>query len=175
MAKKFTTNNRILRPFFDELNKYSEGVHNLNEGASPSSIENLERTLGVNLPKIYKEFLQICNGGELFAVPAGTVISEIYDTSKGVKQIGGSYLNEAFQPERRWPGMPSSYLIIADTSYGDSICMDLSTNDGNEAEILKWSHESGEVSSQWKRLIDWLMEEMEIGSMLVDYDGNDKG
>lgn len=70
--------------------------------------------------------------------------------------------------------MPSSYLIIADTSYGDSICMDLSTNDGNEAEIIKWNHESGNISSRWKRLIDWLMEEMEIGSMLVDYNGNDK-
>lgn len=101
MANKFITNNPILRPFFDELNKYSEGVHNLNEGASPSLIENLESTLGIKLPKNYKEFLQICNGGELFAAPAGTVISEIYDASKDTKKIGCSYLNEAFKPERR--------------------------------------------------------------------------
>jgi len=55
-----------------------------------------------------------------------------------------------------------------------NICMDLSTNDGDEAEIIKWSHEKGELSNRWGRLIDWLMEELEIGSMLVNYDGTDK-
>ena len=70
--------------------------------------------------------------------------------------------------------MPESFLIIADTSYGDTICIDLKTNDGDEARIIKWSHEGGEITNSWKQLIDWLMEELEIGEMLVNYDGTDK-
>lgn len=167
-------NNDILKPFFEEINKYVNGVHYLNAGVSIDEIEELEKHLNIKLPCIYKRFLQNCNGGELFAVPAGTVIAEVYVPSKGPMQIGGAYLNESFKEQRRWPGMPHDYLIIADTSYGDTICMDLSTNDGDEAEIIKWSHEKGELSNRWGRLIDWLMEELEIGSMLVNYDGTDK-
>ncbi|MBP2661402.1 MAG: hypothetical protein H6Q69_4434 [Firmicutes bacterium] len=174
MSKKNVANDSTLKPFFEELNKYADGVHTLNEGISNDEIERLEKHLNIKLPLVYKKFLQICNGGELFAVPVGTVISEVHVPSKGPMQIGGAYLNEAFKVERRWPGMPQDYLIIADTSYGDTICMDLSTNDGNEAEIVKWSHEDGDISNRWRRLIDWLMEELEIGAMLVSYDGSDK-
>lgn len=174
MSKKITINNSNLKPFFEEVNKYADGVHNLNDGIGNDEIEQLEKQLNIKLPLIYKEFLQTCNGGELFAVPAGTVISEVYDPTKGPMQVGDAYLNEAFNLERRWPGMPTDYLIIADTSYGDTICMDLSTNNGDEVDIVKWNHEDGDISNRWKRLIDWLMEELEIGAMLVNYDGTDK-
>lgn len=173
MTKKFFTNNKVLKPFFDEINKYADGIHNLNNGIDANNIEQLEKQLNIKLPKVYKEFLQICNGGELFATPSGTVLSEIYDCTRGPMENGGSYLNESLKPERRWPGMPADYLIIADTNYGDTICMDLSTSDDYEARIVKWDHETGEVADMWRRLIDWLMEELEIGAMLVDYDGND--
>lgn len=174
MSKKITTNNKALKPLIDEVNKYADGVHKLNDGISNDEIVQLEKHLNIKLPSVYKDFLQTCNGGELFAIPAGTVISEVHDSSKGSMQRGGSYLNEAFKPERRWPGMPAEYLIIADTSYGDTICIDLSTNDGNEAKIIKLNHEDGEVSNRWESLIEWLMEELEIGAMLVNYDGSDK-
>jgi cell wall assembly regulator SMI1 len=174
MYKKFSTNNLYFKPFFDEINRYSEGVHNLNEGANISDIEQLELSLKIKLPMNYKKLLEICNGGELFAIPAGTVLSEVYIPSQGPIKNGVSYLNESFKKERRWPNMPEKFLIIADTSYGDTICMDLATNDGNEARIVKWSHEEGEISSSWERLIDWFMEELDIGAMLVNYDGTDK-
>lgn len=174
MDRKILTNNVYLKPFFDEINKYSEGVHNLNEGADSSAIDCLEEDLKIKLSKNYREFLEICNGGELFAVPAGTVLSEVYISSNSPIKEGTSYLNDSFKKERRWPDMPESFLIIADTSYGDTICMDLKTNDGDEARIVKWSHEEGEITDSWERLIDWLMEELEIGEMLVNYDGTDK-
>lgn len=37
-----------------------------------------------------------------------------------------------------------------------------------------WSHEEERVTCSCERLIDWLMEELEIGAMIVDYDGSDK-
>jgi cell wall assembly regulator SMI1 len=174
MSRKILTNDVCLKPFFDEINKYSEGVHNLNEGAGNNDIESLEVSLKIKLPLNYRKLLGLCNGGELFAVPAGTVLSEVYIPSKGAIKMGTAYLNESFKKERRWTDMPESFLIIADTSYGDTICMDLETNNGDEARIVKWNHEEGEVTSSWKRLIDWLMEELELGAMLVNYDGTDK-
>lgn len=145
-------------------------MHHLNVGINIKEIEKLEKNLNIKLPCVYKCFLQQCNGGELFAIPAGTIISEI--NVSGKKK--GSFLNETFREERRWPNMPKDYLIIAETNYGDTICMDLSTNNGNEAEIIKWDHENGEVSDRWNSFIDWLMEELDIGAMAVNYDRIDK-
>ncbi|MNN11587.1 hypothetical protein D3C81_1245500 [compost metagenome] len=94
MAKKFHSKNEDLQPFFNEINQYTDGVHDLNEGIDLDSIEILEDEHTIKIPKIYKDFLQVCNGGELF-VP-GTVFSELYIPSSGPKQRGGSYLNDSF-------------------------------------------------------------------------------
>jgi hypothetical protein len=172
LKKEFFTENEELKPFFDEINKYSEGVHNLNSGVDLKDIENLENDLGIKLPDLYKEFLMVCNGGELF-VP-GTVLSEVYIPSSGQKKIGVSYLNDAFKDERKWPGMPKDYLIIANLNYGDLICIDLTTNDGIDADIVQWSHEEGVVSRRWSGIAEWLMDVLQEGALLVDYDGNEK-
>ena len=174
MYRKILTNDIYFKPFFDEINKYSEGVHNLNKGISNGEIKGLEVALKIELPIKYTKLLELCNGGELFAVPTGTVLSEVYIPSNGEMKGGASYLNESLKKERRWPNMPEKFLIIADTSYGDVICMDLETNNGDESRIVKWNHEEGEITDSWERLIDWLMEELEIGEMLVNYDGTDK-
>lgn len=174
MKSRYSLENSVLKPFFEEINKYEKGIHKLNEGVDINLIETLEKHLTIKLPLVYKEFLEICNGGEIFAIPAGTIFSEIFDFSKGNEKPNGYYLNDIFKPERRWTDMPQEYIIIADTNYGDTICLNLSKNDGSEAEIVKWSHEEAEVSNRWDRLIDWLMDELEIGSMLVNYDGSEK-
>jgi len=173
MNRKIITNNPKLKPFFDEINKYKEGIHNLNDGVSDFQINNIEKSFNISLPNIYKDFLKLVNGGELFAIPSGTTISQIYDPSKGTKQEGISYLDESMNPQRRWPLMPEDYLIIADKNDGDTICIDLNTSDSQDASIVQWSHETGLVSMRWGNLIDWLMDELEIGAMLVDYDGNE--
>jgi hypothetical protein len=70
--------------------------------------------------------------------------------------------------------MPSTYLIIADTNYGDMICMDLASSNGQDAKIVQWSHETGRVTRRWTKLVKWLMDEMDSGAMLIDYDGKEK-
>ncbi|MWC30013.1 SMI1/KNR4 family protein [Paenibacillus sp. MMS18-CY102] len=170
--EKLFSNNEDLLPFVQEINRYAEGVHSLNEGIDESSIEDLESMLKVKFPKVYKDFLQICNGGELF-IP-GTVISEIYTTTSGPKQRGGSYLNDSFMIERRRPGMPDTYLIIADLNYGDTICLDLDTNNGYESTVVQWDREAQEVSRSWGSFVEWIMDTLEEGAMLVDYEGNEK-
>ena len=165
--------NSYFTPFLEEVARYKDGVHPLNVGANKQQVRRLERELGVSLPKRYKEFLMIHNGGELFAVPAGTNLCQIYIPEEGPRRPGIGYLEDSFNKNRKWPGMLDSYLIIADTSYGDCICMDLSTSDGVEASIINWNHELGEVDLSWNRLIDWLMCEMETGKMYIDYDGNE--
>ncbi|MFG6496133.1 SMI1/KNR4 family protein [Fictibacillus sp. UD] len=171
MSHKYL-NNQDLIPFFEEINKYAEDVHYLKAGANLEEIESLEKELNINLPQIYKDFLQVCNGGELF-VP-GTVLSEIYLPKTGPKQKGESYLNDSFEEDRRLLGMPNSYLIIADMNYGDTINFDLQTSNGYDAKVIQWDKEMGDVSRSWDGLASWLMDALDEGSMLVDYEGNDK-
>jgi len=52
--------------------------------------------------------------------------------------------------------------------------MDITTSDGIDARIVKCSHEEGKIVNRWQRLIDWMMEELEIGAMIVNYDSTDK-
>src|SRR5699024_6667252 len=116
MKKRIYTNNKYLKPFFTEINKYTDGVHSLNSGIDIRYIEETERKLNITLPNIYKDFLQVCNGGEFF-IP-GTVFSEVYNPTYGEKRNGTPYLDESFK--RRLPAMPDSLLIIADLNYGRS-------------------------------------------------------
>jgi cell wall assembly regulator SMI1 len=164
--------NDDLKPFFEEINKYADNVHLLNPGIDIYHIEQVEKELDITFPQIYKDFLQVCNGGELF-VP-GTVLSEVYYPSLGSKKRGTSYINESFWKDRRRPGMTDNLLIIADLNYGDSICFDLMTNNGQDAEVCQWDNESQSVSRIWSGFKEWIMDVLEEGSMLVDYEGNEK-
>ena len=51
---------------FEEVNKYVDGIHNLNNGINLEDITSLQNELNIQIPDIYKDFLQVCNGGELF-------------------------------------------------------------------------------------------------------------
>ncbi|MEK4936672.1 SMI1/KNR4 family protein [Bacillus pseudomycoides] len=172
MLRKYYSKNEHLQPFFEEVNKYVNGVHNLNNGVDLENIQSLQNELNIQIPNIYKEFLQVCNGGELF-IP-GTVLSEIYIAVSGPKQRGGSYLNDSFNKERRPTGMSDTYLIIADLNYGDTICIDLESSNGYDAPVIQWDRETHSVSRSWSGLVEWLMDTLDEGSMLVDYDGNEK-
>ncbi|MDM5186282.1 SMI1/KNR4 family protein [Bacillus sp. DX4.1] len=65
-------------------------------------------------------------------------------------------------------------LIIADLNYGDSICFYLITNNDQDAEVIQWDNESKSVSRTWSGFEEWIMDVLEEGSMLVDYEGNEK-
>ncbi len=164
--------NEVLKPFFEEINKYVDNVHSLNPGVDIYHIEQVEKELSIAFPKIYKDFLKACNGGELF-IP-GTVLSEIYYPALGQKKRGTSYINESFREDRRRPEMRDNLFIIADLNYGDSICFDLMTNNGQDAVVVQWDNESKSVSRTWSGFREWIMDVLDEGSMLVDYEGNEK-
>ncbi|MFJ5772513.1 SMI1/KNR4 family protein [Psychrobacillus sp. NPDC093180] len=161
-----------LKPFLEEINKYVDTVHSLNPGVDLHNIEQVEKEINFKFPKIYKEFLQVCNGGELF-VP-GTVLSAIDSSALEQKRRGTSYINESFWENHRRPRMTDNLFIIADLNYGDSICFDLNTNNVQDTEVVQWATENKSVSRTWSGFIEWLMDVLEEGSMLVDYEGNEK-
>ncbi len=173
MTKQYENQISYFNDFLEEVKKYTKNIHNLNAGATRKSIEETEVKLGMKLPKRYFEFLLLHNGGELFAIPTGTVLAEVFNVENSQRIKGIAYLDESFMEKRRLPNMKNQYLIIADYSYGDLICLDMSRCDGIEAVVVKWNHEIGYVDEEWETLIDWLMEEMEVGGMIVDYEGND--
>jgi hypothetical protein len=172
LEHQYISDNLDLKPFFEEINKYSDSVHSLNKGVDINNIEQTEADLGFVLPQIYKDFLRVCNGGELF-IP-GTVLAEVYYPALGPKQLGASYINESFKADRRRPGMTENLLILADLNYGDSICFDLAKSNGYDAPVVQWDRESQSISSTWSGFKEWLMDVLEEGSMLVDYEGNEK-
>jgi cell wall assembly regulator SMI1 len=114
----------------------------------------------------------MCNGGGLF-IP-GTVLSESYIPFNAPKKRGVSYLNDSFYPERRPVGLPDRYLIIADLNYGDTICIDLMASNMYDAPIIQWDKDMKDISRSWCGLVEWIMDELEEGSLLVDYDGEEK-
>lgn len=70
--------------------------------------------------------------------------------------------------------MPDQYLIIADSNYGDTICIDLMTNNIYDAPIIQWDKDMKDISRSWCGLVEWRMDKLEEGSLLVDYDGEEK-
>lgn len=158
-------------PFDTEIEKYAEGVHLLNEGAEESAVRAFEGRYAVRLPYYYREWLKIHNGGELFAVPAGTVLSGLCGDNEPI--AGESYLESNFDPVKRG-GVPPEIFIIADTNFGDVIGFDLTRTNQYDGKVVEWSHESGEISQTWESLIEWLTDELEQGAMTVDYNGDDK-
>ena len=156
--------------FVEEINKYAEGVNFLNPGIEEGYIEKAEEKLKVKLPEEYKAFLRIYNGGEIFR--PGTVLSEIYKNPDD-RVRGGAYLNDAFDERFKTFGVPANLLIIGSMSFGDAICIDLEEST-EIAKIKIWSFELSEIDRSWESLKDWLSGCLEIGEMLMDYNGIEK-
>ena len=157
--------------YIEEVNKYVDGVHFLNPGIEDDTlIEEAEKRIGVKLPEEYKMFLKLNNGGELFR--PGTVLSQIYaEPSDRIR--GWYYLNDVFDERYRVSEIPDNLMFIATMSYGDKVCID--TAESSEfAKIVLWDFENMEISQSWMTLRDWLADELEVGRMLVDYDGTKK-
>ena len=169
-GKKLKSVNSYFSSFYTEINKYSAGIHILNSGTSESLLSDFEHKYNIKLPYYYREWLKINNGGELFAVPAGTILSQLLGDSYPIE--GESYLESNFNMKARC-GIPQEIFIVADTSYGDVIGFNLNNTDAYDGEIVCWSHESGSMSQTWNSFIEWLNYEMESGRMIIDYNGDD--
>ena len=157
--------------YIEEVNKYVGGVHFLNAGIKDDSlIEEVERRINVKLPEEYKVFLKLNNGGELFR--PGTVLSQIYaEPSSRVK--GWYYLNDVFDEKYKVPEIPDNLMFIATMNYGDKVCIDVAES-SEFARIVLWDFENMEISQSWPTLRDWLVDELEEGGRLVDYNGTKK-
>jgi cell wall assembly regulator SMI1 len=158
--------------YAEEIAKYVPGVHLLNPGISIDKIRSFETAFNVKLPQQYKEFLQLFNGGELFC--PGTVLAKLYDVTEGTRKQGIPYLDDSFESARRAVGMQSNLLIIADTNYGDLICIELSQTAPNESGVIQWSHEEGGISQRWIDFTSWITVVLDEGQMMVNYDGTEK-
>lgn len=54
----------------------------MNPGALKTDIDNVEKELNLKLPNLYRKFLEIYNGGELFAIAVGTRILKVKEVSE---------------------------------------------------------------------------------------------
>lgn len=129
-----------------------------------------EETYGIGLPYYYREWLKKHNGGELFAVPAGTNIAGVL--GKETAKKGNLYLEDNFMAEKR-TGLPNYLFIIAYNSLGDIIGFDLRHTDKTDGTVVYWNHETGKISEKWDSLSEWLDSVMESGTMLINYDGSE--
>lgn len=173
MEIKYSKGNKMFKPFFDEVSKYKEGVHRFNKGISENKLEIFERSKGITLPAEYKEFLKICNGGELFAVPSGTILSGLLtDPSNFI--YGESYINNGFSYENEEYDLPINYLIIGNANYGDLYCLDLDNSSMGRSRIIEWDHENKTNSETWNSVKDWLLDLLTSTGEYIDYNGEEK-
>lgn len=100
---------KYFNDFYLELGKYIDGIHVLNRGITEKEISVFEKKYNLCLPFYYREWLKINNGGELFATPVGTSLVGILGNQKYKK--GVLYLEDNFDINKRWPGMPN-YLLF---------------------------------------------------------------
>lgn len=163
------SNRKFLR-FYEEINKYTDGIHILHKGIDAKVVEHFEKEYGLYLPSNYKDFLIQNNGGELFATPAGTSFAGILGNS--VREKGVFYLEDNFNRVKRLQ-IPNYVLIIGETCEGNIIGYDLTRTNLIDGVVVYWNHEIGEVEDEWDCLEEWLEDEMETGKMYINYDGTD--
>lgn len=156
--------------FYTEIEKYNKGIHIFGEKLPEEEMYCFEETYGICLPHFYREWLKNNNGGELFAVPAGTNIAGVL--GKGTAKKGTLYLEDNFITEKR-AGLPNYLFIIADNSLGDVIGFDLRHTNKTDGVIVYWNHETGKISEKWNSLAEWLDSVMESGKMFINYDGSE--
>lgn len=161
--------NKYFKAFDKEYNKYAEGVHRLNEGATDKIIYSFEEKYNMNLPHYYKEWLKLHNGGTLFAGTINTRIMEVLGNRR--RREGVLYIEDNFDGSKRQPGMPATFFMLAYTSYGDIIGYDLENTTLEDGKVLYWNKESGKIEEEWSDFAKWLKDEMLIGKEEVDYNG----
>ncbi len=162
---------KYYKKFYDEVSKYAEGIHVLREGAAEETIEEFEKQYDMRLPANYRKWLLLNNGGELFAVPAGTILYGVREKTGDKENI--FCIENNFRSQYR-AGLPSYLFAIAEENTGDIIGFDLRRTNLRDGVIVIWNHETGEFEDEWRNFGKWLEAEMEIGSMMVNYDGSDK-
>ena len=154
-----------------ELNRYSEGIHILNSGIEEATIEQFEEKSGMCLPSSYKAWLNIHNGGELFALPCGTNFCGILGNTE--REKGVFYLEDNFIAEKR-AGVFNYLFIIGDLCDGELIAFDLRRTTLEDGCVVQFDVESGRIIDEWNGFSQWLDSVLVEGKELFDYEGNEK-
>ncbi|MDU3398319.1 MAG: SMI1/KNR4 family protein [Clostridiales bacterium] len=154
-----------------EINKYSKGIHLLNEGIDESKIEIFEKKYNLIIPLSYKQWLKKYNGGEFFALPVGTSFAAILGDSEKIK--GVFYLEDNFDKLKR-SGIPDNLLVIGELCDGELIAFDLERTTIYDGCVVQYDAESLKLIDEWDGFEQWLRFVFEEGNELFDYEGNDK-
>lgn len=161
----------IYDSIISEIEKYSDGVHELKEGIDENTIQSFENQYNILIPLAYKNWLKLYNGGEFFALPVGTSFSGILGTQKREKGI--FYLEDNFNPDKR-AGIPNTLFVIGDLCDGELICFDLEKTTKEDGCVVLFDIESTHVVESWNGFSEWLKFVFKDGSEMFDYEGNDK-
>ena len=154
-----------------EINKYSKGIHLLNEWIDESKIEIFEKKYNLIIPLSYKQWLKKYNGGEFFALPVGTSFAGILGDSEKIK--GVFYLEDNFDKLKR-SGIPDNLLVIGELCDGELIAFDLERTTIYDGCVVQYDAESLKLIDEWDGFEQWLRFVFEEGNELFDYEGNDK-
>ena len=154
-----------------EINKYSKGIHLLNEGIDESKIEIFEKKYNLIIPLSYKQWLKKYNGGEFCALPVGTSFAGILGDSEKIK--GVFYLEDNFDKLKR-SGIPDNLLVIGELCDGELIAFDLERTTIYDGCVVQYDAESLKLIDEWDGFEQWLRFVFEEGNELFDYEGNDK-
>lgn len=154
-----------------EIKKYNQNVHILNDGASKEKILQFEKKFGIILPDIFKEWLELHNGGEFFALPVGTNIAGILGDTRREKGI--FYLEDNFDIKKR-KDILESIFVIGELCDGEIVGFDLENSTVKDGVILQYDVESNKIVDKWDGFIEWLSSVFEEGTELFDYEGNDR-
>ena len=127
--------NKYFKDFCDEFNKYEDNVHRLNLGIKSNDIVEIQKRLKLQFPKRYIQFLEMCNGGELYP-PSGPTIFSINNVDDYLLELNDiyNYIYTLNRQDLSIEKIKKIYLPFARTSYGDIICLDLSMNIKNKED-----------------------------------------
>jgi hypothetical protein len=137
-------------------------LHVLYPPLPAAEIFKIEWDLQVVLPSDYKHFLALWNGATLFFCDL-----EIWGKVESTKPRGFRPAFDLVKENRllREHVPDFRHLIgIANYSYGDIICLDLSSGTTQNAIVCVWDNEEREVTTErWSSLRQWLAYEMQRG------------
>ncbi len=154
-----------------EIQKYSLGVQQLNNGIHERTIQNFEIKYEMPIPNIYKQWLKIYNGGEFFAVPVGTSFAGILGDEE--RRKGVFYLEDNFDETKR-VGILDNLFVIGELYDGEIIAFDLDATTKEDGCVVQFDLESAQVIVEWDGFAEWLNYIFEEGNELFDYEGNEK-
>ena len=106
-----------------------------------NELRELEKYLGCDLPRVYREFIQVANGASPEADSIDDEDGEEWSVNNFffVGPDNGSTESVVWNHINRWPGIPPDFLPIARDA-GDNLFL-MDTAAGHSDEVWIWVHD----------------------------------